>query len=104
MALARGPSILLRRAIWCFIYKMLRLNRDNIIKAVEIYGWRSKTSLPIVRIEEYTVSPETHPLDKRANFRCEAMNNSSPNKPVEDSNINSKISEYIYQHPDIFFY
>lgn len=76
-------------------FKKLLLPRENIMQAVSIVEWRCQTSMPIVKIAEYVVSPNTPQSSQKLTFRSETPNkNSAKHSPKKIKN-SMKIKEFV---------
>jgi hypothetical protein len=85
-------------------FKKFILPKENIMQAVSIVEWRCQTSLPIIRVAEYVVSPENHPSYQKPTFRSETPNKNNANNPAKKNKLSIKINEFIEKNQDISTY
>ena len=85
-------------------FKKILLPRENIMQAVSIVEWRCQTSMPIVKIAEYVVSPNTQQASQKLTFRSETPNkNSAKHSPKKNKN-SMKINEFVQSNQDVSEY
>jgi hypothetical protein len=83
---------------------VVKLNRDCLLKEIELFSWRAKTSLPILKIGEYSLYPLVHPFPANPILKTDPSLIFSPNKSKEEAQITEKIAAYIASHPEISTY
>lgn len=74
------------------------------MQAVSIVEWRCQTSLPILRVAHYEVSPLLPPAHQKHTFRSPSPERHSPSSSAVIHKTSIKISEFVEAHPEVSNY
>ena len=83
---------------------MLRLPKENLIKEIELFNWRSKTSLPILKIADYAVYPLVQPPPSKPIFSTEAWLLASRERGREEAPGAEVLRAYMDSHAEVLEY
>jgi hypothetical protein len=64
---------------------VVKVSRESLLKEIEVFSWRSRTSLPILKVGHYAIFPLVHPLPARPIFKTDPSLILSPNKTKEEA-------------------
>lgn len=84
--------------------KRVSLSGEEVMREIEVFSWRNKTSFPVLKVTDYSVYPSVHPPTPNPIIKVDPSNIYSPNKSKEDAAITDKMRYYISTHSEVSRY